>query len=105
MCDESNDRSDQCKLLTILVRFFDPKTERVATRHLQTVSITDFTADDISLALKDSLQSNSLCLTIVLRFTSDTCIVMKGAHGGVIAKLRSVQPKIIDVHCICHLVS
>ena len=25
--------------------------------------------------------------------------------GGVIAKLRSVQPMIIDVHCICHLVS
>ena len=30
---------------------------------------------------------------------------MKGARGGVIAKLRSVQPLIIDEHCICHLVS
>ena len=40
-----------------------------------------------------------------MSFTSDTCNVMKGAQGGVIAKLRSVQPKIIDVHCICHLVS
>ena len=25
MCDKSNDRGDQCKLLTVLVRFFDPK--------------------------------------------------------------------------------
>lgn len=40
-----------------------------------------------------------------MSFTSDTCNVMKGARGGVIAKLRSVQPKIIDVHCICHLVN
>ena len=40
-----------------------------------------------------------------MSFTSDTCNVMKGARGGVIAKLRSVQPRIIDVHCICHLVS
>ena len=30
---------------------------------------------------------------------------MKGVRGGVIAKLRGVQPKVIDVHCICHLVS
>ena len=30
---------------------------------------------------------------------------MKGERGGVIAKLRSIQRKIIDVHCICHLVS
>ena len=40
-----------------------------------------------------------------MSYTSDTCIVMKGARGGVIAKLCSVEPKIIDVHCICHLVS
>lgn len=30
---------------------------------------------------------------------------MKGTWGGVIAKLRTVQPKIIDVNCICHLVN
>ena len=30
---------------------------------------------------------------------------MKGARGGVIAKLRTLQPKIIDIHCICHLMS
>ena len=30
---------------------------------------------------------------------------MKGARGGVIAKLKSVQLKIIDVYCICQLVS
>ena len=40
-----------------------------------------------------------------MSFTSDTCNIMKGARGGVIAKLCSIQPKIIDVHCICHLVS
>ena len=105
MCDESNDRGDQCKHLTVLVRFFDPKTETVATRHLQTTGITDFTAGGIFSALHETLQCNNLCLTNVLSFTSDTCNVMKGARRGVIAKLRSVQPMIIDVHCICHLVS
>ena len=28
---------------------------------------------------------------------------MKGQRNGVIAKIRSVQPNIIDVGCICHL--
>ena len=41
MCDESNDRGDQCRLLTILVRLFEPRTETVATRHLQTIGITN----------------------------------------------------------------
>ena len=53
MCDESNDKGDQCKLLTILVRLYDSTTESVVTRHLDTVSITDFTAEG---ALKDTIQ-------------------------------------------------
>ena len=105
MCDESNDKGDQCKLLTILVRSFDANTDSIVTRHLETVGITDFTAEGIFSALKDTLERYDLPFANVLSFTSDTCNVMKGARGGVIAKLRSVEPKIIDVHCICHLVS
>jgi hypothetical protein len=32
-------------------------------------------------------------------FASDTCSVMKGA------KIRQKQPKILDIHCICHVAS
>lgn len=39
----------------------------------------------------------------VIAFNSDNCSVMKGSRNGVIAKIRSVQPKIIDVGCVCHL--
>ena len=105
MCDESNDRGDQCKLFTVLVTYFDPNMDSVDTRHLETVGITEFTAEGIFSAPKDTLERNCLCLTNVLSFTSDTCNVMKGGRGGAIAKLRSVQPKIVEVYCICHLVS
>ena len=105
MCDESNDSGDDCKLLTVLVRLFDSNMDCIVTRHLETVGITDFTADGIFLALKDTLERYDLPLTNIMSFTSDTCNVMKGARGGVIAKLRSIQPKIIDVNCICHLVN
>lgn len=40
-----------------------------------------------------------------MAFNSDNCSVMKGSRNGVIAKLREVQPRLIDVGCtcICHL--
>ena len=105
MCDESNDRGDQCKLLTVLVRLFDSNVDDIVTRHLETVGITDFTAEGIFLSLRDTLDQYNLPLSNVMSFTSDTCNVMKGAWGGVIAKLRTLQPKIVDVNCICHLVN
>lgn len=36
-------------------------------------------------------------------FNSDNCSVMKGKRQGLIAKLREVSPRIIDVGCVCHL--
>jgi hypothetical protein len=39
----------------------------------------------------------------VVAFNSDNCSVVKGAKKGLIAKIRSKQPNIIDVGCICHL--
>ncbi len=41
LCDESNERGDTVKLLTVLIHFFDPQKEVVATRHLDTVGIID----------------------------------------------------------------
>ena len=81
MCDESNDKGDQCKLLTILVRSFDANTYSIVTRHLETVGITDFTAEGIFSALKDTLERYDLPFANVLSFTYDTCNVMKGARG------------------------
>ena len=105
LCDESNDRGDSVKLLTVLVRFFDPSHEIVVTRHLDTVGLTDLTAEGIFSALVQTLHKYNVPFSHLISFVSDTSSVMKGIRGGVIAKLRGVQPKVIDVHCICHLVS
>ena len=45
LCHESNDRGDSVKLLTILVRLFDPTNKIIVTHHLETVGITDLTAE------------------------------------------------------------
>ena len=105
LCDESNERGDQVKLLTILVRLYDPAGGMVVTRHIDTVGITDLSAEGIFTALKTALEARQLPFSNLMSFTSDTCNVMKGKKNGVIAKLRTLQPRIIDIDCVCHLVS
>lgn len=83
LCDESNERSDEVKLLTVLVRLFHAKPGIDATRHLDTVSITDLSADGIYSALINTLDKYQLPLNNLFSFTSDMCNVMKGARSGV----------------------
>ena len=56
LCDESNARGDAFKLLTVLVRVFDSSNDSVVTRHLDTIGITDLSAEGIFSGLKETLQ-------------------------------------------------
>ena len=56
LCDESNERGDSVKLLTVLARAFDPVNGVVVTRHLDTVGITDLTGEGIFTALKEVIE-------------------------------------------------
>lgn len=47
--------------------------------------------------------SADIPLSNITSFNSDNCNVMKGARGGVIAKLRSANSAIVDIGCCCHL--
>ena len=77
----------------------------VVTCHLDTVGITDLTGEGIFTALKEVIEHYQLSFSNTLSFVSDTCNVMKGTRGGVIAYLRGEQPKIIDINCVCHLLN
>ena len=103
LCDESNERGDSVKLLTILVIFFDRLNSLIVTRHLDTIGITECSAEGIYVGLKQTLERSQVPIANVISFTSDTCNVMKGRRNGVIAKLRESQSSIIDINCICHL--
>lgn len=60
LCDESNDRSDTVKLLTVLVRLFDTTHQITVTRHLETVGITDLTAEGIFSPISQTLGKNQV---------------------------------------------
>ena len=85
LCDESDDKEAPVKLLTVLVQFLNGV---VATRHLDTVAVVDFTANGIFVGLESTLQKYGIPFGNMLSFTSDTCSIMKGAREGVIAYLR-----------------
>jgi hypothetical protein len=86
LCDESNEQGDRVKLLTILLRMFEASNSKIVTHHLETVGITDFTANGIFTAIQSTLARHGLSFTSMVSFSSDTCNVMKGARNGVIAK-------------------
>ncbi len=93
------------KLLTILIRTFECEHSSIATRHLHTVGITGMTAVDIFEAIKDVLVKYGLEFSNLVSIASDTFNVIKGVRNGVSAKIRQEQPKVLDIHCICHVVS
>ena len=105
LCDESNDKGAQVKLLTILIRLSDAQNGFVVTHPLETIGPADLTASGIFAALENALHKYNIQFNIMLSFASDTCDVMKGVKKGVVAHLREKQPKVIDIHCACHLVS
>ena len=72
LCDESNELGDSQKLLTILVRLFEPLNGVICTRHLDTVGITDLSAQGIYLAIKETLHKYHFPIENLLSFTSDT---------------------------------
>ena len=84
---------------------FDSVNDVLTTRHLDTVAVINLTANGIFAGLESTLKNYGILFSNMLSFTSDTCSVMKGARKGVIAYLRKEQPKVLDVHCTCHVVS
>ena len=46
------------KLLTVLIRLFEPENEKIVTRHLGTIVITELTAGSIFSSLEETLSKS-----------------------------------------------
>ena len=40
----------------------------------------------------------------LVAFNSDNASVMKGRHNSVASRIKELQPGLVDIGCICHLV-
>ena len=68
ICDDSNEKGDNVKLLTILMRSNECENSSVVTRHLDTVGITCVTSADIFHSIKDVLLKYGLNFSNVIAF-------------------------------------
>lgn len=101
LMDESNDKTD--KSCIILVRVLDLDAADIRTRFLDMPVVNIGTAQNLFVALKESLHHNNLDFSECIAFMSDTTNVMKGARSGVQRLIRNECPHVLDVGCICHL--
>ena len=101
LIDESNEKND--KSCIILVRVLDINAGDIRTRFLDMPIVSVGTAQNLFVALKESLHRNNLDFSKCIAFMSDTTNVMKGARSGVQQLIKNECPQVLDVGCICHL--
>ena len=82
LCDESNEKGDTVKLLTILIRSYECENSSVVTKHVDTMGITCVTAADIFNSIKNVVLRYGLDFSNLIAFASETCNVMKDAWNG-----------------------
>ncbi|XP_060125518.1 uncharacterized protein LOC118081198 [Zootoca vivipara] len=103
MCDESNNRKAG-KEFVIMARLYDEANLQVVTRFLE-MSICDVAnAENLYEKLSEALRKRGIPWENLIAFNSDNASVMKGKHDSVISRLKTSQPHVQDLGCICYLV-
>ncbi|XP_013858856.1 uncharacterized protein LOC106514241 [Austrofundulus limnaeus] len=103
MCDESNNRKTD-KQFVILARLYDEATLQVATRFMEMPVCNVGNAENLYEKLSEALRKRGIPWENLIAFNSDNASVMKGRHNSVISRLKTSQPHVQDLGCICHLV-
>ena len=64
-------------------------------------------AQDLRFFFNIGIVARSLHIpyTKMLVYNSDNCNTMKGKNNSLLTRLQSVQPALVDMGCICHLVN
>ncbi|XP_048853244.1 uncharacterized protein LOC125721411 [Brienomyrus brachyistius] len=92
------------KEFVILTRLYDEATLQVATRFLEMPTCNVGNAENLYGKLSEALRKRGIPWENLIAFNSDNASVMKGQHNSVISRLKTSQPHIQDLGCICHLV-
>uniref|UniRef100_A0A8C6LN13 Uncharacterized LOC107389530 n=1 Tax=Nothobranchius furzeri TaxID=105023 RepID=A0A8C6LN13_NOTFU len=102
MCDESNNRKTD-KEFVILTRLYDEATLQVATKFMEMPICNVGNAENLYEKLSEALRKRGIPWENLIAFNSDNASVMKGRHNSVISRLKTSQPHVQDLGCICHL--
>ena len=105
LTDEVCDISVTENLMTF-IQFYRSETESVCTQFLSCKNIlSEFSSansESIAELILNVLKDDKLDISKLAGFSSDGASVMIGKRNGVAARLKSENPKLINVHCVCH---
>lgn len=101
LCDEGTDCDD--KNFAILVRIWDKNQEKPVTRFFDVPICNIGDAATFFDHLDNALSSKGVLWNNVVGFESDTTNVMVGKHNSVLSRVKSKQPKVFSLGCVCHL--
>ncbi|KAF7200794.1 transcript variant X1 [Nothobranchius furzeri] len=102
MCDESNNRRTDEEFV-ILTRLYDEATLQVATKFMEMPICNVGNAENLYEKLSEALRKRGIPWENLIAFASDNASVMKGRHNSVTSRLKTSQPHVQDLGCICHL--
>lgn len=104
--DESTDVTST-KVLAVVIKYCSEKKQclQVKTKFLALMDLEGESAQNLFDALSQSLTNANLDIKHCIGFGADTTNVMFGNEGGVIAKIREVNPHCVFVKCVCHSIA
>lgn len=105
LTDEVCDISVTENLMTF-IQFYRSESESVCTQFISCKNILkDFSSansESITEIILNVLQDDKLDISKLAGFSSDGASVMVGKRTGVETRLKSENPTLINVHCVCH---
>ena len=108
MTDEMTDVSVMSQLVTF-IQYFDENTGTIETIFVSVQNVLSQHESANSEALYQlivkELNDDDLEMSKLIGFVSDGAAVVVGCRGGVATKLRTQNPLMINIHCICHRLS
>lgn len=104
--DESTDVTST-KVLAVIIKYCSEKNNnlQVKTKFLTLMDLEGESAQNLFDALTQSLANANLDIKFCIGFGADTTNVMFGHEGGVIAKIREINPHCVFIKCICHSIA
>ena len=102
LMDETTDNTAE-KEAVLLSIFFDDNLGRVVCRFYGLPVCNIATGQTLFELIEDAFTKDNIPWGNLLGFGSDGASVMLGSRNSVLSRLRSVQPHLWHIHCICHV--
>ena len=103
--DEGTARNT-CRVLDILISFYDSDLEKVCVYHIKSVQLIKVNASTVTEKLLQALDELGLDKSRLISILMDSCAVMRGSKCGLESRMKKHCPNLLDIDGdTCHHVN